>query len=174
MRARMNEGHDGRPGFRGIERAPLVPLCPLLLAAVDLADSEHHVFLPAVFYKLILLPGDVQDGLGLKILERLALHSCGRSDSSKNIAAGSPQQIGEAAAVGVSGGINSPVIEFVIGFERSEHGIEKLEVAVALIANGALPAGELSFGIGESAGSVEALGINDDRFRPEGVNVEGA
>jgi hypothetical protein len=61
------------------------------------------------------------------------------------------------------GRIDAPRIDLVVALERGQNRIEEFEVAVRLLAGAVLPAGLFTFGIGQSAGRVQALHIDDDR-----------
>lgn len=96
----------------------------------------------------------------------------GGGDGGENVPAVFPEQVGEAAAVGVAGGVYAAVIDGAVGFERGEDSVEEFEVAAALEFGGALPACFFAFGVGEAAGGVEALHVDDDGFGPEVMEVE--
>src|SRR5205085_1193294 len=62
MSAGVDEGHERRASFRGVELALLAPHPRLLLAAVDLLHRLDHAFLPLELDERVLFAGEVQAG----------------------------------------------------------------------------------------------------------------
>ena len=171
--AGMDEGHDRGAEFRRIEGAARLALPGLAFAAlVDPSEGVHHLLLPFEFDELVVFACDVQHGLGGEFWIAPGGDGGRGGHGGEHVSAFRPQQIGEAAAVRVAGGVNASGVHFVILPEARKDGVEELEIPVAQDAGTALPAGFRALGIGEAAGSVEPLRVDDNRLRPAGVNVK--
>ena len=114
--AGVDESDDGRSGFRFVERALGGPLDAFLVAAVELDQGLDGVFLPVVFDERIHFAGQVHDRFGLEAGDLLEPFIAGASSGrgghgGEDVAAGSPQQIREATAIGVASGIDAAVVD---------------------------------------------------------------
>src|ERR1043165_3015881 len=69
MVAGVDEGHERGVRRRRIDRAALVPVLSLVLAAVQRADRGPGLLLPLELHELVLLAGDVEDRTGLGVLQ---------------------------------------------------------------------------------------------------------
>ena len=127
---------------------------------IDLFDFGHGELLPFVFDEGICGAGEVHAGLGFEggVFETDG-GCCGWGDGAEDIRACLPEEVGEAAAVGMAGGEDALGVDFVVFFEVGECGIEEFEIAVVLSACAVLPAGLFAFGVGELTGGVEALSL---------------
>lgn len=170
-----NEGDKGCADFGGVEGAVLGPGGALWGALIDLFDFGHGELLPCVFDEGVLGAGEVHAGLGLEggVFEADG-GGCGWGDGAEDVRSCLPEEVGEAAAVGVAGGEDAFGVHLEVFFEVGECGVEKFEVAVALRTCAVLPAGFFAFGVGELAWGVEALEIDRDGLGPEFVHGNAA
>lgn len=108
--------------------------------------------MPGELDEAIGAAGDVEDGSGnTGQVGRVGRGGHG-GEGGKDVGARVPEQVGEAAAVGVAGGVDATRIDGVGGAEVGDEGVDEYEVAVILCTGGGLPAGFLALGVGESAG----------------------
>ena len=132
----VNQRDDGRAGFGCIERALRHHSVPFSSQPLSFRRASIVACLPFVFDERVLLAGRCMTGLGLSGNECLDHSGSGTGgggggDGGKHVAATAPEEIGEAAAVGVAGGVDAAFIDLVVGLERGEDGVEEFEVAVA-------------------------------------------
>ncbi len=173
--ALLDEGDEGGADFGGEEGAFCGPRSALGGALIDLFDLGDGEFLPGVFDERVLGAGEVHARLGFEGGVFEADGGCGGGgDGAEDVRVGLPEEVGEAAAVGVTGGEDALGVYFVALFEVGEGGVEEFEIAVFLRACAVLPAGAFAFGIGELAGGVEALEIDGDGLGHVFVHGEAA
>ena len=173
MAAVVNVGDDGCADFGGIGDLALDGGLGGA-ALVDAAHGVDHALLPGKLHQVVVAAGEVPDGLGLQFGHGAGGDGRGGGEGGELGTALGPEQIGEATAVGMAGGIEAAVVDAKFAAEAGEHRVEKLQITVVLRASSGLPARFFALGIGEGAGSVEALRIDDDGFGPERVKRQGA
>ncbi len=84
-----------------------------------------------------------------------------------------PQHIREDTTIGEARDVDASLVHIVVLADGGKCRVEEFHVAVILIAGASLPAGALSFRI-NFGWRVDALHVNDDRFRPDRLDVHRA
>lgn len=173
--ALLDEGDEGGADFGGEEGAFCGPGFAFGFALVDLFDLGHGEFLPCVFDEGIFCAGEVHAGLGFEGGVFEADGCCGGGgDGAEDVWTCLPEEVGEAAAVGMAGGKDALGVHLVVFFEMDHDGVEELEVAISFAACGVLPAGLFALGIGELACGVETLEVDRDGLWHVFVHGEAA
>src|SRR5215831_16287834 len=95
----MDKGNYRRVRFRCIICAVLSPRLSFSFATVKLSDGRDCLFLPFEFDKRVFLTGDMHNGLRLEFRQGVNRHASAWRYGRKNVAALSPKQIRERAAV---------------------------------------------------------------------------
>ena len=126
MIAGVDEGDEGGTDFGGEEGTVFGPGGAFGGALVDLFDLGDGELLPFEFDERVLGAGEVHAGLWFEggVFEADG-GGGGWCDGAEDIWAGLPEEVGEAAAVGVAGGEDALGVHFVGLFQVSHHGVEE-------------------------------------------------
>ena len=84
----------------------------------------------------------------------------------KDVGACCPEEIREAAAVGMAGDVNAFVINLVFLVQRFQDGIDEEQVTILLIAFVFLPTSPQTLGISQGSRGGQPLGRDKDCLRP--------
>ena len=76
----------------------------------------------------------MEERLRLEFHEALREQRRGRRHRGKHVAAFRPEDVGEATAVGMPGRVDALRVDRVAFLQIGEHGVEELQVAIALRA----------------------------------------
>ena len=124
------------PQLRRINRATLLTFPRLAFAAlVQFSHRIHRLLLPGEFDQRIVLAGHMQHRLGFEPGKQPRRCGTGRGEGGESLTTRRPEQIGEAAAVGVAGCVNAFVVHSGFPLETRQHGVKEFQVAIALVAD---------------------------------------
>ncbi len=144
----------------------------LWIAPVQSANLCHCPLLPIEGDKRVVALSDVHGGKWLALrtdpCERRT-----RRDRGEAIPARAPEEIGEAAAVGMARHKDALGVAAQLRCVGRKHRIEELEISVAEHSRDRLPTRASSVWISQGSRRFQSLRVDEDRFRPMPLGVIG-
>lgn len=174
MAAGVDEGDDGRMVFGGVPCAEWAVGLAGRIAVIEFEIALDGELLLIEVDHGVYFAGDVEDGFGFGGLEIAFVVQAGDwGDGGDSFGPGAEKAVGEEGAVGMAGNENLVGVGMMFFNKGLQHGVEEMEIAVLIVADGFLPAGAFAFGVDDGFGG-EALGIDGDGAGPEGLEGEFA